>query len=71
MTFLSSSYRTRTKAPPMPRSTLDQAPLKKAFEPSSRAIFFQQSMVPVYMMSAGNRMHTTNFKHHSCVKHYS
>lgn len=54
MYFLSSSYRTRTKAPPIPRSTLDQAPLKKAFDPSSRAIFFQQSMVPVYMMSAVN-----------------
>lgn len=36
----------------MPLSTLDQAPLKKALLPSSRAIFFQQSMVPVYMMSA-------------------
>lgn len=52
MTFLSSSYKTSTKAPPMPLSTLDNAPLKKALEPSSRKIFFQQSMVPVYMMSA-------------------
>lgn len=52
MTFLSSSYRTSTKAPPMPLSTLDQAPLKKALAPSSRAIFLQQSRVPVYMMSA-------------------
>ena len=52
MTFFSSSYNTSTKAPPMPLRTLDQAPLKKALPPSSRAIFFQQSMVPVYMMSA-------------------
>lgn len=52
MTFLSSSYRTSTKAPPMPLSTLDQAPLKKALAPSSRTIFLQQSRVPVYMMSA-------------------
>lgn len=36
----------------MPLSTLDQAPLKKALVPSSRAIFRQQSRVPVYMMSA-------------------
>lgn len=36
----------------MPRSTLDQAPLKKALAPSSLAIFLQQSKVPVYMMSA-------------------
>lgn len=52
MTFLSSSYKTSTKAPPMPLSTLDKAPLKKALPPSSRAIFLQQSMVPEYMMSA-------------------
>lgn len=36
----------------MPLSTLDQAPLKKALVPSSRAIFLQQSRVPLYMMSA-------------------
>lgn len=36
----------------MPLSTLDQAPLKKALPPSSRAILRQQSMVPVYMISA-------------------
>lgn len=52
MTFFSSSYNTSTKAPPMPLSTLDQAPLKKALPPSSRAILRQQSMVPEYMMSA-------------------
>lgn len=65
MTFLSSSYRTSTKAPPMPLSTLDQAPLKKALVPSSRAIFLQQSRVPVYMMSAGGRKCT--FTHTSCL----
>lgn len=52
MTFFSSSYRTSTKAPPMPRSTLDHAPLKKALPPSSFKIFRQQSTVPLYMMSA-------------------
>ena len=36
----------------MPLITLDQAPLKKAFDPSSLMIFLQQSIVPVYMMSA-------------------
>lgn len=53
MTFFSSSYSTSTKAPPMPLSTLDHAPLKKALPPSSRAILRQQSIVPVYMISAG------------------
>lgn len=47
----------------MPLSTLDQAPLKKALEPSSRAIFLQQSRVPLYMMSAkGGDKHS-----HKCV----
>lgn len=50
--FLISSYSTNTKAPPMPLSTLDQAPLKKALGPSSLRIFAQQSIVPLYMMSA-------------------
>lgn len=50
--FLISSYNTNTKAPPMPLSTLDQAPLKKALAPSSFAIFLQQSSVPVYIISA-------------------
>lgn len=50
--FLISSYNTNTKAPPMPLSTLDQAPLKKALAPSSFAIFLQQSTVPVYIISA-------------------
>lgn len=36
----------------MPLNTLDQAPLKNAFPPSSFAIFFQQSIVPLYMISA-------------------
>lgn len=36
----------------MPLITLDQAPLKKAFPPSSFIIFLQQSIVPLYMMSA-------------------
>ncbi|EGV98368.1 hypothetical protein I79_006204 [Cricetulus griseus] len=36
----------------MPLRTLDHAPLKKALLPSSRAIFLQQSIVPVYMISA-------------------
>lgn len=36
----------------MPLITLDQAPLKKAFDPSSLRIFLQQSIVPLYMMSA-------------------
>lgn len=53
MTFFSSSYNTSTKAPPIPLSTLDQAPLKNALPPSSRAILRQQSIVPVYMISAG------------------
>lgn len=52
MNFLISSYKTSTKAPPMPLRTLDHAPLKKALAPSSRAIFLQQSSVPVYMISA-------------------
>lgn len=52
MNFLISSYRTKTKAAPIPRSTFDHAPLKNALGPSSRAIFRQQSRVPVYMMSA-------------------
>lgn len=52
MTFFSSSYNTSTKAPPMPLSTLDQAPLKNALPPSSRAILRQQSIVPLYMISA-------------------
>lgn len=47
-----SSYSTSTNAPPMPLNTLDQAPLKKALDPSCLAIFFQQSIVPVYMISA-------------------
>lgn len=50
--FLISSYSTKTKAPPIPRSTFDHAPLKNALEPSSRAIFLQQSIVPLYIMSA-------------------
>lgn len=36
----------------MPLITLDQAPLKKAFDPSSFMILLQQSIVPLYMMSA-------------------
>lgn len=36
----------------MPLNTFDQAPLKNAFEPSSLAIFFQQSIVPLYIISA-------------------
>lgn len=63
MTFLSSSYKTSTKAPPMPLSTLDQAPLKKALGPSSREIFLQQSMVPLYMMSAEGMNRTTKRSH--------
>lgn len=52
MTFFSSSYRTSTNAPPIPLRTLDHAPLKKALPPSSLKIFRQQSIVPLYMMSA-------------------
>lgn len=36
----------------MPLITLDQAPLKNARPPSSFRIFLQQSIVPLYMMSA-------------------
>lgn len=64
--FLISSYKTRTKAPPIPLRTLDHAPLKKALPPSSRAIFRQQSMVPEYMMSArreNTANHSFNFHH--------
>lgn len=50
--FLSSSYRTKMKAPPMPLSPSDQASLKKALPPSSCAIFLQQSIAPLYIMSA-------------------
>lgn len=36
----------------MPLNTFDQAPLKNALDPSSLAIFFQQSIVPLYIISA-------------------
>jgi len=36
----------------MPLNTFDQAPLKNALDPSSFAIFFQQSIVPLYIISA-------------------
>lgn len=36
----------------MPLNTFDQAPLKNALVPSSLAIFFQQSIVPLYIISA-------------------
>lgn len=69
--FLISSYSTSTKAPPMPLITLDQAPLKKAFPPSSFIIFLQQSIVPLYMMSAAEEKAQTvthRAKRNSCVK---
>lgn len=52
MFFLSSSYSTRTMDPPKLLRTLDQAPLKKALTPSSRAVFLQQSSEPLYIISA-------------------
>lgn len=36
----------------MPLNTFDQAPLKNALDPSSLAIFLQQSIVPLYIISA-------------------
>ena len=41
---MQSSYPTRTSAQPMERSTFVKLPSKKALEPTSRAIFFQQSI---------------------------
>lgn len=46
--FLISSYRTSTKAPPVPRRTFEKAPRKKAFSPSWPYILMKQSMVPLY-----------------------
>lgn len=51
MTFLISSYMTSTMAPPVPRSTLENAPLKKAAPPSVLAMVDQQWMVLLYTIS--------------------
>ena len=48
---LISSYKTNTKAPPVPRNTLESAPLKNALDPSVLAILPQQWIVFLYMRS--------------------
>ncbi|KRZ54657.1 hypothetical protein T02_12945 [Trichinella nativa] len=49
-TFPLSSEK-RTKAPPVPRKTLLNAPLNKALKPSCVMIFFAQSHVFLYKIS--------------------
>lgn len=46
------SYNVKTRAPPVPRRMLENAPLKKAPDPSVLVIFIQQSNVFLYIISA-------------------
>ena len=48
---MSSSYPTRTNAQPIDLNTFVQLPLYTPFMPSSLMIFFQQSIVPLQVVS--------------------
>lgn len=48
---LTVSYNVKTRAPPVPRRMLENAPLKKAPGPSVFDIFIQQSNVFLYIIS--------------------